>query len=1043
MRNSFHGKSRQSKGMFLRCALSLGLVVMSAVPAFAGLSIMGDEESGQQFYLIDGQASVPVANRLAILYSYDFGRGGDMSVLPYFDAGSSGISVYPVVDLMLNGNGYREFSGLTSLVIPDSVLQIDTVLFAGSLSLTNVVIGAGVREISGAFSNCSNLRTVTLGSHVKTIDRGAFRGCTNLTEITFPRTLTHLGSMAFKDCTGLTEIELPEGLTHIGASAFQGCTSITSVTLPKSLKSIGADAFKDCSALVSVTGDCDLEEYASAFDGTPFYDGKSDPTSPFVKVGSCLIRHRGKIQLKTHAPGTDAEEEYVDWFDIPDGVTMIADDVFRSTWQVKPSEYGQGRLGLPDSLRHIGKRAFERCGWIKTVSGGTNVSFVGEAAFDGTLYTGRGFKDDVLYAYEGAATYSTFRQVKLGSVLVAVKGPWPSNVVIADGVRRIGPGVFAKDSYRTRFRSATDFEPLVTSSWMRKLTLPDSLELLDENAFSDASLENLETLVGGENLHDFSMNGGLGPKNHPFARVDNPLRQSLEEAGGLLTLGDTVFGWFGAWPETMTIPEGVAVVADGAFSSELPDKHADALRHVTLPSTLRHLGKSAFSGQRSLETVRLPEGVEFVGRHAFAYCTNIVELTFPSTLKGVGCAIVYNGASTSIGHRPAVTNITFLGNAPKRVDDSEKSEGLTHPLSSQGGGTIFVREGSVGWCYENCGVIPDTWPSLITGPEWSVRLLPDMTFEKLEGAGGARLLSVRDVRPVMDLPSKSTEYGSVLGIGPRVFGENAATVRELTVPSSVREISRDAFAGCTSLSRVHVFADAESEVRAALTGSGLDVAKITLVVSYLKCEDDGSGTGVVVTGLAESFAGGHLDIPSEIGGKRVSILDYSVFEMNSSIKSVSLPDGLYRILDNAFFACDITSITFGAGIEAIGRDAFRYCYALKTVRVPPAKLEFVRDALTASGLKVSGITFLTEWDDPAATTCRVEFRAGDGTGTMDPLQMDPARVDRLPACTLTEPPDGRHFAGWACSNGRRYDDGILVFGLGKPGQTVIMTAIWE
>ena len=35
------------------------------------------------------------------------------------------------------------------------------------------------------------------------------------------------------------------------------------------------------------------------------------------------------------------------------------------------------------------------------------------------------------------------------------------------------------------------------------------------------------------------------------------------------------------------------------------------------------------------------------------------------------------------------------------------------------------------------------------------------------------------------------------------------------------------------------------------------------------------------------------------------------------------------------------------------------------------------------------------------------------------------------------------FAGWACSNGRRYDDGMLVFNLAKPGETVTMTAIWE
>ena len=40
-------------------------------------------------------------------------------------------------------------------------------------------------------------------------------------------------------------------------------------------------------------------------------------------------------------------------------------------------------------------------------------------------------------------------------------------------------------------------------------------------------------------------------------------------------------------------------------------------------------------------------------------------------------------------------------------------------------------------------------------------------------------------------------------------------------------------------------------------------------------------------------------------------------------------------------------------------------------------------------------------------------------------------------------PSGKRFAGWACSNGKRYDDGMLVFNLAQPGETVTMTAIWE
>ena len=73
---------------------------------------------------------------------------------------------------------------------------------------------------------------------------------------------------------------------------------------------------------------------------------------------------------------------------------------------------------------------------------------------------------------------------------------------------------------------------------------------------------------------------------------------------------------------------------------------------------------------------------------------------------------------------------------------------------------------------------------------------------------------------------------------------------------------------------------------------------------------------------------------------------------------------------------------------------------------------------------------------------RVEFTANGGIGTMSQEIFETGRVYNLPRCTFT-PPNGKRFAGWAGSNGKRYDDGMLVFDLAQPGETVTMTAIWE
>ncbi len=90
---------------------------------------------------------------------------------------------------------------------------------------------------------------------------------------------------------------------------------------------------------------------------------------------------------------------------------------------------------------------------------------------------------------------------------------------------------------------------------------------------------------------------------------------------------------------------------------------------------------------------------------------------------------------------------------------------------------------------------------------------------------------------------------------------------------------------------------------------------------------------------------------------------------------------------------------------------------------------------------VKTISFSVYDPTPKPTTYMIEFKADGGSGTMASLSCAPNKVHALARCAFTR--SGKRFAGWACSNGRRYDDGMLVFNLAEPGETVTMTAIWE
>lgn len=76
-------------------------------------------------------------------------------------------------------------SGLTSVVISDSITSIGTYAFNSCTGLTNVSIGNGVTNIgNSAFWNCTQMATVSFGNSVTTIGDRSFGNCLSLNSIT-------------------------------------------------------------------------------------------------------------------------------------------------------------------------------------------------------------------------------------------------------------------------------------------------------------------------------------------------------------------------------------------------------------------------------------------------------------------------------------------------------------------------------------------------------------------------------------------------------------------------------------------------------------------------------------------------------------------------------------------------------------------------------------------------------------------------------------------------------------------------------------------
>lgn len=83
-----------------------------------------------------------------------------------------------------------------------------------------------------AFKGNKKLKTVTIGSNVKSIGKNAFSGCTSLTKVTIGKNVTAIGSKAFYKCKKLKSITIQsKKIKTIGKHAFKGINKKASFTL--------------------------------------------------------------------------------------------------------------------------------------------------------------------------------------------------------------------------------------------------------------------------------------------------------------------------------------------------------------------------------------------------------------------------------------------------------------------------------------------------------------------------------------------------------------------------------------------------------------------------------------------------------------------------------------------------------------------------------------------------------------------------------------------------------------------------------------------
>lgn len=373
------------------------------------------------------------------------------------------------------------------------------------------------------------------------------------------------------------------------------------------------------------------------------------------------------------------------------------------------------------------------------------------------------------------------------------------------------------------------------------------------------------------------------------------------------------YGTEHAYPKfkEIKIPDSVETIGNGAFN------YCQNLERIALPSALQTLSNGTFYGCTALSEVTFPASLETIESRAFSFCRNLSEIKLPTSLKAIQSSVFdycsalktvsYDGSLEQWNHITA--NNDVLGySCPSLVTDDYTAQ------------FILVKND-----------LPDHYPKTVT-------------ITKYTGTESTVIL-----------PSTISSW-PVTKIGEDAFQDNT-TITSVTIPASVTEIGSNAFAGCTNLTSVNYAGDWSNLTIQSGNPAVQDAANEQL----FDFEFTPDNTAVIVTNYKYNGAAADVTIPSRYKGKPVTTIGHAAF-FNSAVTSVTIPDSVTSISDDAFVNCpQLTNISIPNSVTYIGFFAFGSCTSLKSITLPSS-------LSSISGALFSGCSQLTTIHIPVSVT---------------------------------------------------------------------------
>ena len=222
------------------------------------------------------------------------------------------------------------------------------------------------------------------GKTVTSIGNQAFSDCSNLRSITIPDSIITIGNEAFLRCNNITNIIIPNSVIEIGREAFNGCSALSEVKISDRVNIIGDNVFLNCSGLTNIVVDNNNPNYSSQ-DGILYDKNKAE-----------IIKVPQKISGIINLPNTLMNISWLAFSGISGLTGIMVDDSNPNYSSQDGILYNKdktdivfvpqgisGAIILPSTLTSIGESAFFGCSSLTSITIPDSVTSIGSGAFSG------------------------------------------------------------------------------------------------------------------------------------------------------------------------------------------------------------------------------------------------------------------------------------------------------------------------------------------------------------------------------------------------------------------------------------------------------------------------------------------------------------------------------------------------------------------------------------------------------------------------------------------------------------------------------------